>query len=539
MRVLVVATLLLPFLIATATSTGANEHCATYTPSTEATDACELEGEVSRLMQDPVTPFTGFEPTMHAGPDGDLYYALSDTNGVAIGFGAGVARSLDAGATWEEVSPRFQNRRIPPETNDPYVYVDPWTGRVFNFHMSPILTCSILSWSDDQGETWTTNPAGCGPTGVWDHQTIVAAPPTEGTDLLGDYPNVVVQCVNAIYAAVCARSLDGGLTWTHGTPVHVNDAVTDEWVNDNYQCGAQHGHLASDSDGTIYLPTSQCGRHPVVFISRDSGLTWERSQVSERDMPFQDPTVAVDGAGVIWVAFQDQEGVLWLSHSADGGANWSDEVRITPPGVIGTKPAMVAGDAGRIAVAYPGTDDVASFSAIGGLSQEEQRQLVWGGFWTVSTNALDPDPTFTTVEATGDDPLMRGNACVSEGRCDFQVDFIEATVTPDGQVFASLSDGCIRACVTTPGADNDAGRVGAAVAITFDLTDLDLCAATCHRFRRAAEIEAGSTRAAPIAAETLTTTAADPASAWFGPTELAELSDLAAAERAQWAAGRP
>lgn len=532
MRALVVVILLLPFVIASGHEATASDFCEVVTPSTGASEACELEGSVSRLTKNPSEGHTAFEPTMHSGPDGDLYYALTDTNGVAIGFGAGVARSLDRGGSWEDVSPTFAGQQVPPETNDPYVYVDPWTGRVFSFHMAPILTCSILSFSDDAGESWTTNPLGCGPTGVWDHQTMVAAPPTEGTDLLGDYPNVLVQCVNAIYAAVCARSLDGGLTWTHGIPVHVND-----WVATTRR-GAQHGHLASEPDGTIYLPTSEGATHPVVYISRDSGLSWERAQVSERTMPFQDPTVAVDAAGTIWVTYQDRSGALWLAHSTDDGATWS-EVRVTPEGVIGTMPAMVAGDAGHVAIAYPGTDDVASFDAIDDLTDAERDQLVWGGFWTVSTDADQPDASFTTVEATGDDPLMRGDACANGGRCRFQVDFIEATVTPDGQVFASLSDGCIRSCADTPGADNDAGRVGEAVAITFELDIFDLCAARCHRFEGGADAPTETTARPPLRVETVTSASDDLATVWFTETQLADYSARAAAERARWAAGRP
>lgn len=528
---LLVMALVLPFVVAAAGSADA-EFCAEVQPSTATTEACELTGAVSELARNEAERFTGFEPTMQAGPTGDLYYATTDTNGVAVGFGAGVARSLDAGASWEDVTPQLGDQTMPPETNDPYVYVDPWTGRVFSFHMAPILLCSILSFSDDQGATWTTNPVGCGPTGVWDHQTMVAAPPTAGVQTVG-YDNVLVQCVNAIYAAMCARSLDGGMTWLDGQPAYLNENVTTG-------CGAQHGHLASEADGTIYLPTSECGTAPVVYISRDSGFSWERHQVSDIDMPFQDPTVAVDGAGTIWVSFQDQTGALFLSHSSDDGATWSPAVRITPEGTIATKPAMVAGDAGRIAIAYPGTDDVGSWAEIDAMSDEELRALVWGGFVTVATDAAASDAVFTTVEVTGADPLMRGYACGSEGRCSWQVDFIETTVTPDGQVFASFSDGCIRACVTDPAVPDDAGAVGAAVAITFPLEQLDLCETTCARF-----LPADATASATASTAALTSPALVPApiphvafpTGWLAEVDARNLSPEATAERRAWASG--
>ena len=525
------AALLLPFLVATSHGSP-SEFCTTFTPSTGEVGECDTDGATSRLRQNPQAPFTGFEPTMQSGPEGDLYYATTSTPGVAVGFKAGVARSTDGGASWKDVTPTINGRTVPPETNDPYVYVDPWTGRVFSFHMAPILLCSILSFSDDQGASWTTNPVGCGPTGVWDHQTIVAAPPTAGVQTVG-YDNVLVQCVNAIYAAMCARSLDGGLTWANGVPAYVNTFGAQQ----GSVCGAQHGHLASEADGTIYLPTSECGTVPVVYISRDSGLTWERSRVSTRRMPFQDPTVAVDAAGTIHAAYQDRDGVLWMASSTDDGATWSDEVRITPPGTIGTKPAMVAGDAGRVAIAYPGTDDVASFGAIAGLTPDQRARLVWGGFWTVTDAAGQPDATFTTVEATGADPLMRGNACDGGGRCTFQVDFIEATLTPDGQVWASFSDGCVAGCVTNPTGANDAGSVGHAVAVTIPLDLLDLCDATCSRFE-GSEVAAGTRTdaRAPLRVETLSSLDALPP-AWEAQVRVLREAPQLAAERLSWVSG--
>ncbi len=532
---LLVAALLLPFVVA-ADATVPSPYCTTYQPASETSGDCALDGQVSELHRTSRDRFTGFEPTMHSGPTGDLYFATTDSDGVAVGFGAGVARSLDAGASWTDVTPTLNGREMPPETNDPYVYVDPWTGRVFSFHMSPILLCSILSFSDDQGATWTTNPVGCGPTGAWDHQTMVAAPPTEGVTTLG-YDDVLVQCVNAIYAAMCARSLDGGLTWQHGTPAYVNEGL----VATGGDCGAQHGHLASEADGTIYLPTSECATVPVIYISRDSGLTWERHQVSDTDMPFQDPTVAVDGAGTIWVSFQDQTGALLLTHSVDDGATWTPEVRITPPGTIGTKPAMIAGDDGHIAVAFPGTDDAGSWAEIDAMTDEEQRALVWGGFVTVATDAAAPDAVFTTVEVTGADPLMRGYACTSEGRCSWQVDFIETTLTPDGQVFASFSDGCIRTCTTDPTVADDAGDVGAGVAIGFPLAELDLCADVCARFL-GADALATAPGAAPTAASglspaTVAFSAADLPASWLAEVEALRTSPQVAADRAAWASG--
>lgn len=239
----------------------------------------ELPLRINRFFEQSLTPSgttfpvgtNTFEPTLGADGDGSLFYSVTPGSGVVLGFRAGTFKSDDLGRTWTDVSPTLAGQDYPPETNDPYIYVDQTTGRVFQFHMEPILTCSMLAWTDDAGESWTLNPYGCGPTAVWDHQTMVAARPRLTPTV--EYPNVLHQCVNSVYAAMCSRSLNGGLTWEPGTPVHENPGPQDDNL-----CGAQHGHLAAAPDGTVYLPTSLCGSRPTVFVSRDDGLTWQPSQ---------------------------------------------------------------------------------------------------------------------------------------------------------------------------------------------------------------------------------------------------------------------
>ena len=181
--------------------------------------------------------FESFEPTIAGTATGDLYFSTTPVCGVAVGWMASIARSDEGGWTWKDVGPTLPTGHSnPPETNDPYIYVDQTTGRVFQFHMSPILLCSMMAWSDDAGATWSHNPVGCSPTGAWDHQTMVAARPRLLPTV--DYPNVLHQCVSAVAATMCARSLNGGMTWSTETPVHPNPGPSDDAV-----CGTQHGHL--------------------------------------------------------------------------------------------------------------------------------------------------------------------------------------------------------------------------------------------------------------------------------------------------------
>lgn len=455
-----------------------------------------------------------FEPTVGSDPEGRLFYAEASPGGIAIGYAAGVTRSDDAGRTWRQVTPRVAGQRVPPETNDPYVYVDPATGRVFNFHMAPILVCSVLSFSDDAGATWTTNPVGCGPTGVWDHQTMVAAKP-RGVVTTG-YPNVLVQCVNAVYAVSCSRSLDGGLVWGPSVPVSENRHIVSNGA------GEQTGHLRAAPDGTIYLPSPEGGQKPVVFVSDDSGLTWRRQVIAEIDIPFTDPAIGVDRDGTVYASFVDRSGRLFYTVSRDQARTWTKPTAVTAPTVTATKPVLVVGDPGKVAIAYPGTDDLRQrFDTEGYGTKDLAEQVAWGGFISVSTNGLASKPRFQTVEATGRDPLERGAACVSGGRCDAQVDFIDMTLRPDGTVWAAFVDACRDDCAK-PGGGVATGR---SIGVVLTLTKGgDLCAARCSVFGPAQQ---GSRPAGPVPAirplREVVRPSAPQAPLPFDPATLAEL----------------
>ena len=432
------------------------------------TGPCEITGKTSSVNE------KSFEPTMGAAPDGSLYFSTTPGSGIAVGFGAGISKSSDDGATWKDVSAKIQGRRVPLETNDPYIYVDPMTGRIFEFHMQPILACATLSWSDDGGNTWTNNPAGCGPTGAWDHQTMVAAKPRT-LDPTGDYPNLLHQCVNAVYAEMCSRSLDGGQTWLPATVAWPNDRPSTRSL-----CGTQTGHLAAAPDGTLYLPTSDCGTFPTVGVSRDDGLTWTRVKVSTIPMKFEDPAAAVDAAGNVYVSFMDGNGQLFLTISRDAGKTWSTPVKAASDVVDAAKLAMTVGDEGKIAMAYVGTGGIPGQEA-GKPDLEDPAAVRWGAFMTTSTNALSDNPTFSTLEVSGTDPLFNGaTACGPSVRCAYIVDFIEATITPDGRPYGAFIDGCTGACATAVGAkNNEPGNQGKGLVASLDV---DLCEARCPQF---------------------------------------------------------
>lgn len=391
-----------------------------------------------------------FEPTLGVAPDGAIYYAAT-RDGVAVGFEPLVMKSVDGGLTWTDVSPRLPTgQALPPETNDPYLYVDPATGRVFQFAMAPILVCSVLSWSDDGGATWTTNPRGCGNTPPWDHQTLVAAKP-RAVQTVG-YANVVHQCVNEVAASWCSRSLDGGLTWTPGAPAFVGlepcgPAPSAE--DPAPVAGGLHGHLVAAPDGTVYLPKTHCGR-PMLAVTEDDGTTWATVQASD-EASVDDPAMAVDDAGNVYFLYATPEGRLRLVASADAGRTWSAPVAATPEGMVGHLPAIAAAGVGRVAIAYPGTLDLPQ-----GYDSSEKAQAAagWHGFLAVSVDALSPEATFLTARVNPvDDPLVRGPC--GPGRCPGMTDFIDVVIGPDGKPYAAFVDVCADACAGSADEENN------------------------------------------------------------------------------------
>jgi hypothetical protein len=126
------------------------------------------------------------EPTLGVTKQGTVFF---------VGFGglqmSQIVRSRDGGQTWEPTNP------VTPAENDttsfdPYIHVDPDTGRVFNADLS-LVACSIISTSDDEGETFLANGEVCQHT---DHQNLFTGPPPAGTPAPVGYPNVVYYCAS-------------------------------------------------------------------------------------------------------------------------------------------------------------------------------------------------------------------------------------------------------------------------------------------------------------------------------------------------------
>jgi hypothetical protein len=320
------------------------------------------------------------------------------------------------------------------------MYVDNETGRVFSDDLT--VGCSVLQWSDDQGKTWSRgNPFAC-EMPVDDHQTIVAGNPPPGIRTNG-YPNVLYYCVNKVGDSQCARSTDGGSTFTAtGTPAFAGVQQAQDGSSSGAPgfCGGLHGHIVTDPAGRLYLPRGWCGK-PWLAVSEDGGTTWRQSQVSRVGIAGNQASVASDSAGnIYYLWWSDDTQLPYMAVSRNHGKTFGPAMLVSPPGMRAVNfPSIDASNPGHVAISFPGTTDPDSAKA----------SRPWNYYVAVSDNALADQPIFHSATANAlKDPVHRG-VCLN--RCAGMFDFLDVVIAPSGQAWATEVDTCTKGCITADG----------------------------------------------------------------------------------------
>jgi hypothetical protein len=404
------------------------------------------------------------EPTIGVTPDGVVFmtgFGASPVPGRSIPT---VMRSMDKGQTWEDAGPGTHLN-----TNDPLVFVDPDTGRVYMSDILP-LSCTFLSWSDDLGESWTTNPYACGNSHVNDHQTIVTAFPRTLPTV--GYPKVVYICTNDVAYFACATSLNGGLTFGPQIPVDVglDPARTDMASGEEIPlCGATTAHLRAGPDGKVYLPKSDCSIQsspPVVYVTEDDGLTWTKKRIADVDMAGHEIGFAVDEENNLYATWPGLDGRQWFAASNDAGETWSAPLDITAPGVTATMfTAAAAGGVGKVAFAYVGSTIEGGYEnkstgnaglagdILGQPELPEWDNATWNGYLGVITDVFGTPVVQSVTVNDPADPLAR-RLCGGT-RCHGMNDFIDMVVDAEGRPWVAFVDVCNADCAADPSMDAD------------------------------------------------------------------------------------
>ena len=371
-----------------------------------------------------------------------------------------VMRSTDGGRTFTDSSPAVAGVKTQNVSTDPYLYVEPTSGRVFDLDLQG-LNGAHLSFSDDGGKTWTESALGTA--GANDHQTLVAGPPPEGSPLPvtdAAFPKVLYYCTNAVAYGSCARSFDGGRVFTQANQtgyeaVNPTYAATLDLEHNEGICGSLHGHAVTDSAGRLYIPRGYC-RIPMIAISTDAATTFHDVKVSDIPISGQQASVATDAQNnLYYVWYGGAHALPYLSISRDHGEHWSTPRMIAPPGVRETNfPTIDVGDPGKIAITFPGSTSTAG---------AKDKTRPWNSYVVVSTDALSANPLFlSNIANPKNDPIARGDC---SDRCGRMYDFLDVVSAPadQGRVFATAVDTCtaVSFCNSkrVPGNDDDSDIV--------------------------------------------------------------------------------
>ncbi|HEU0130063.1 MAG TPA: sialidase family protein [Mycobacteriales bacterium] len=337
--------------------------------------------------------------------------------------------TVPATATWTNRTPTGSILNI-----DPILSTDTVTGRTFAGGLAG--ECSTLWYSDNDGTSWQQMTNSCA--GVVDHESIGSGPWHGSAPIGSTYSRAVYYCAQNGYDA-CATSLNGGLTF--GNPMVVSGA-----------CMSLHGHVKVSADGTAYLPNNFCGSQVGGGITTNNGLTWSSYTINgsvSADRGF-DPSVATTPDNTVYEAWaQGGNYHPMVAKSTNHGANgsWTNLTdlsnTVTPAITASTFQNVVAGDNGRVAVTFLGSQSGT------GVPFENGYNGVWNLFASYS---YDGGVTWQTVKVSTD-PVQRG--CIWDGggsnSCRNLLDFMDTALAKDGRVVIGYADGCISTCATSSG----------------------------------------------------------------------------------------
>jgi hypothetical protein len=297
----------------------------------------------------------------------------------------------------------------------------------YNVYLSSLwLGSTTVATSRDNGATFTDNYIGTVPNTVVDREWLAA----EGAETLYQ----IYRDNNHIIWI--QKSTDGGATFGVPAPV-ITDPMAALIATDPATAGSRYsnvwrdpvsgnlmiavvnradiveslyaGHQSPVGDPTGLLPPAAAA-HRIWLSTCTPDLTCTTHDVftdpdpqTRIDADF--PWVTTDAAGTVYVVWTTTKGVF-VARSHDAGTTFGAPVRVDTPAAQWSTvfPAIVAGDAGRVGVAFLGT---ASDSL-------DDANAAWNVYYSLS---LDGGDSYTQVQAS-DEPAHVGSICLRGLSCD-------------------------------------------------------------------------------------------------------------------------
>jgi hypothetical protein len=338
-----------------------------------------------------------------------------------------VVRSVNGGASWTVLESGG------PTTGGlfpPWMGVDPKTERIWFATVLPSECGARISWSDNEGNRWQTNPSvGCPAQGA---EKVLEGPPPPGGARPVHYPHVVYYCANSMDTGgidYCYRSLDGGNTFSFvGNP------------DPELPSGCVETHPARAGvvgpDGVLYFPTQLCNASGTpnsvlgIAISPDEGATWTQHTIAATEIQnIYVQSTAADADGNLYIAWTGPSTLPYLTISRDRGNSWSTPIALAAPGVEQVRTVAIAARApGEIALAYQGTTDGTNFN----------------GYITSTTDALAKRPVYWSATVNDPaEPLVYGPNSQTFGD---RILYLTDVIGSDGSVWAGFHCAETAAC---------------------------------------------------------------------------------------------
>lgn len=385
------------------------------------------------------------EPGIGVSPTGQFWvasdiapYAAHDPR-VAGGAlsGADIWTSTDGGRTYHWVAAPFNDdpatTGLAGEDTDLAVAPVRNAKGFFTVYAASLwLGSSSLAWSDDNGKTWQVNPLGGVP--AQDRPWLTADGPCTVQVVYHQLPtftpfvNTYDVCSNGDVPTTSGAALD---------PVNETALTSSDFpgLSNSFNKPTVDTSPHSKFRHSLYIPMSLCqvsafpdlvgniaassgcpkGTQYLVAVSRDGGSSFSYHRVA------LDPTgatlvwaatVATDARGTVYFAWSDQRN-SYLNVSHDGGVTWSRRLQLNPRGTAAVYPTVAAGGAGRVDVAWYGTNRAGNANDTKAMGKPNARH---SASWTVQlARSTDGGRHFTlrTVTRT----IHRGELCTNGGGC--------------------------------------------------------------------------------------------------------------------------